>query len=227
MRTVPIEVTLKGLTEWRPVDEESLFTSRYAIVTLSSDPVDAAKELCDTDLRDRTADYAIILCGARTLTDWKYDYPDARPKDAPKIIKSLLAHPSILWAADELMNYMWLMPHWRECCAEYKYRQRKSHPSVRIDRLVDASISGIQHMPTRTTAASPPPQCLPDVYRVPSSSIHFRKWDNAFIAWQNFYIHERYRTAKWTRRPVPHWFTQEASSWDAEIFLNTQKALLV
>jgi hypothetical protein len=209
---VDVEITLHNQTQHTKVDETDLFNDVMNIFVLSSDPVECAQMLCDKHVCKLSIEYVQILCSARHLTDWR----QGAPVNAYKLTHKY--HPAVRWAQDSLMNYLWLLELTRATWKEYKYRYSRDHKCSTLDSIVNASpVSGINGMSTHTTTATPPPQCVPDIYRVPQTEKNFRRWDNAVAAYRNYYVHEKYSFAKWTNREPPEWFIKETRDFESEL----------
>ena len=101
-------------------------------------------------------------------------------------------HPSTIWTRTSTENYMWLNRLFGALCREYTYRYGKHHASERL-------LGPLAHVPKGLTYSgfTDPPQCMPD----------YCKGEDTVLAYQNYYILEKSRFAKWKKRPVPEWFS--------------------
>lgn len=125
---------------------------------------------------------AQMLCTVINTTGGRAPYKSTHTK-----------HPCTLWAGRSLSNWQWLRRLALALNQEYRYRYQAAanHASADIiQKLTPPSISDIG----LTEFA----QAMPETYRVPG---------NAVLAYRRFYIGEKARFAKWTRRRVPKWFS--------------------
>lgn len=101
-------------------------------------------------------------------------------------------HPSVLWAAKSLQNWLWLRELILFLNKEYKYRYDSlvNHKSYEIAKKLKIpplpDIGLIEH-----------PQVMPEEYKVPGDPIK---------AYRNFYIFDKSRFAKWRKRTAPQWY---------------------
>ena len=101
-------------------------------------------------------------------------------------------HPCTEWAARSRSNWLWLQRLALALNDEYRYRYRAAsdHESARVVRGLsppDIADHGLTEFA----------QAMPDRYRVPGDPVE---------AYRRFYIGEKSRFAKWTRRKPPKWF---------------------
>ncbi|MHA2938021.1 hypothetical protein ACXJY6_06960 [Vibrio sp. RC27] len=75
---------------------------------------------------------------------------------------------------------------------EYKYRYNK-----RADHKSIAILNEISRYSFQANGLTPFPQAMPDKYKVDGDAVS---------AYRNFYIGDKVRFAKWTKRAAPHWF---------------------
>ncbi len=105
-------------------------------------------------------------------------------------------HPCTLWAAASLSNWQWLRSLAVALNDEYRYRFQAAsdHESARVVRaltLPAITDKGITEFV----------QAMPEKYRVPGDAVQ---------AYRRFYIGEKARFAKWSRRRPPKWFANSA-----------------
>jgi hypothetical protein len=105
-----------------------------------------------------------------------------------------LQHPCTLWAGRSLANWLWLRRLALALNDEYLYRFPASddHRSARIVRdleppsIVDVGITEFA-------------QAMPEEYRVEGDAVR---------AYRRFYIGDKSRFAKWTKRRPPRWYRE-------------------
>ena len=156
------------------------------IFYLDKNPSIAAEMACDKHVVKMILESAQLLSTAHRVIDGD-EYAD-------KVGLYKMAHknhPSTIWTRTSTENYMWLNRYFGALCREYTYRYGKHHASERLIGL-------LAHVPKGLTYSgfTDPPQCMPD----------YCKGEDTVLAYQNYYILEKSRFAKWKKRPVPEWF---------------------
>lgn len=103
-------------------------------------------------------------------------------------------HPCTLWAGRSLSNWLWLRRLALALNREFRYRFQKEvdHASARI-------AAGLPRPAIEEAGLTQFAQALPEIYRVPGDAVK---------AYRAFYIAEKSRFAKWTRRPPPAWYVR-------------------
>ena len=109
-------------------------------------------------------------------------------------------HPCSVWVRENRNNFLMLWNLGMALCREYTYRYDKVHKS-------QAVIEGLKHVSKAlpNKAMTPPPQCMPDQYKVnldvPS------KWEGwarrTARAYGAYYRGEKAGFAKWSKRGIP------------------------
>ncbi len=127
----------------------------------------------------------------RRIKRWKH--PD---KDMEGILYQAthINHPCTEWSRIGHDNYMWGYELLENLCKEYTYRYGKTH-SVQSSGLMDA-LSKAPHSMQWGRPLTEFPQAMPD---------HCKHHD-AVEAYRQYYIKEKVRFAKWTRREIPYWW---------------------
>ncbi|WP_407304127.1 GIY-YIG nuclease family protein [Acinetobacter sp.] len=97
-----------------------------------------------------------------------------------------------------------------ECCIEYTLRYRKMHAAERIIKFLAELPKNIPH-----GVMVDPPLSMPDEYKV----------DDAVTAYQNLYVGEKARFARWTNRRPPEWFIQRTPDYDPSNFERTRNVV--
>lgn len=105
-----------------------------------------------------------------------------------------IKHPCVLWAGESFDNIKWLTMLAKSLNREYKYRYRKSadHASVQV-------LDQIKVMKFESAGLTEFAQAMPEKYRVPGNPVR---------AYRRFYVGEKLRFAKWTRRKRPAWIEE-------------------
>lgn len=102
-------------------------------------------------------------------------------------------HPSAKWARESSENYKWLYDLFYELCQEYTFRYGKVHmcETKFIDILVFVP-KNITKGPMTSFALA-----MPDEFKV----------EDPVESYRNYYKMEKRHLCKWTKRPVPEWFS--------------------
>lgn len=103
-----------------------------------------------------------------------------------------IKHPCVLWVEESYDNFIWLRDLTIELNREYKYRYNKldDHKSMAIlAKIIDYSFPAIG-----LTAF---PQAMPETYKVKLDPV---------LAYRQFYLGDKAKFAKWTKRNIPEWF---------------------
>jgi hypothetical protein len=106
-----------------------------------------------------------------------------------------LKHPCTQWVSRSLSNWLWLRRLILALNREYLYRfgSVSDHASARVAKSLSPPL--IPDFGLTEFA-----QAMPDKYKVPGDPVQ---------AYRRYYIGEKSRFAKWTRRTTPKWFLEE------------------
>jgi hypothetical protein len=167
------------------------------IFYLDEKPRVAAQMHCDKHVVKMVLEYAQILSTAHRVCDGD------EVADREGLYKATHKnHPSAVWARQSIGNYDWLSDLWGYLGSEYHHRYGKVHKSATIAWLFYAP-DFIPKKAVRSRVLCPPPQCMPDEYKCNPSSASS---NDTVSAYQAYYIGDKARFAKWTKRPTPEWF---------------------
>ena len=102
-----------------------------------------------------------------------------------------IKHPCVLWVEESFENFTWLQNLAIALNTEYRFRFEKDsdHKSI----FVLNEISNYKYDNRGLTEFA---QAMPDKYKIPG---------NAVKAYRQFYLGEKMKFAKWTRRHSPEW----------------------
>ena len=103
-----------------------------------------------------------------------------------------IKHPCVLWVEESYDNFMWLHDLTIELNREYKYRYNKldDHKSM-------ATLATIINHSFPAIGLTAFPQAMPAIYKVK---------DDPVLAYRQFYLGDKAKFAKWTKRNTPEWF---------------------
>lgn len=152
------------------------------IFYLDRSPSLCAKYHCDKHVIKMILEYAQLMSTAHVVLDGNQVAYKATHKN----------HPSAIWVRESDYNYRWLYQLFTGVCVEYTSRYGKIH-------MTESKFSRILfNLPKNITEGpfTPPPQCMPDKY----------KCNDTVKAYQNYYIGEKYKIAKWKNNNTPPWF---------------------
>lgn len=145
------------------------------IFVLDADPVEAARAQHDKHVVKMVLESAQLLCGPQPGAPYKPTH---------------MAHPCARWARASRANYLWLAEHALALAAEYTRRFERVHASERVIWWCAARADEIHEGPLQPHA-----QAMPEAYRGPC----------AVAAYRRYYVAEKLRGARWTRRGRPAW----------------------
>jgi len=100
-------------------------------------------------------------------------------------------HPCVLWVEHSFDNFCWLRDLALSLNAEYRYRFERDSDHKSIAVLDE--IAAIEYESRGLTEFA---QAMPDEYKVPGDAV---------AAYRRFYVAEKLKFAKWTRREIPDW----------------------
>jgi hypothetical protein len=150
------------------------------IFVLDLDIEKCARFHCDQHVIKMILESTQIVCSALNTRGFHTPYKPTHRK-----------HPCVLWAGESFDNLKWLISLARALNREYQYRYHKAeeHVSMRVlDQVQDVRFKSIG-----MTAFA---QAMPEKYRAPGDPVR---------AYRAFYIGEKLRFARWTRRRTPRW----------------------
>ncbi len=101
-------------------------------------------------------------------------------------------HPCTLWAGESLANWRWLRDLTLALNAEYQYRYKteRIHKSAAI-------VMELPEPPIPDLGLTEFAQAMPDEFKVPGDPVQ---------AYRSFYIGDKSRFVKWTKRDIPGWY---------------------
>ena len=103
-------------------------------------------------------------------------------------------HPCSKWARENYSNFLWLLTLAWEYCKEYTYRYGKIHSCQKHILWM------VQNLPIDLPYESMtlPAQAMPEKYKIL----------DAVEAYRNYYIGEKLRFVKYTKREIPCWLKE-------------------
>ena len=111
-------------------------------------------------------------------------------------------HPSTKWVRESHLNYQWLYAHFVALGKEYTARYGKVHMS--ITKLKSLLSSPPRHIPQKLF--TPPPQCMPDIYKRKCSVCGN---DGTIDAYRAYYMGEKSSFAVWKEpAAAPKWWKE-------------------
>jgi hypothetical protein len=106
-------------------------------------------------------------------------------------------HPCNIWVRKSTGNYQWLFELYKALAAEFLYRHGKPHEAwLNWNEFLAKPPANLQHGPMTEFAAA-----MPEKYFVPFN-------DGVIEAYHRFYVGDKYRFARWTKREMPSWYEQ-------------------
>lgn len=175
------------------------------IFYLSTSPKEAAEMHCDKHVVKMIVESAQLLSTAHRIIDG--NLVNTLSDSGRRVKRWVLGdwregilykathanHPSAVWCRQTIDQYNFThdLLHW--LCVEYTHRYGKEHKVEHSGLLFD--LSQTPHNLIAKGWKDPPP-AMPDYCKVGGSVESYR----------SYYINEKKRFAKWTKRPVPTWF---------------------
>ena len=175
------------------------------IFYLHKDPEISAKMHCDKHVVKMIIEYAQLMSTAHRILDG--DEYEGKTKIGRRIRRwkhpnknientiykaSHINHPSAVWARESVANYVWLYNLFKKLCDEYTHRYGKIHETdIKLRSALWTLPVNIPYKPF-----TEPPQAMPD----------YCKRKDVIDAYRSYYINEKKRFAKRTKRDIPKWF---------------------
>jgi len=152
------------------------------IFYIHPDPIISAQQLADDHIRKMQIESAQMCCTAHWAIGNEAPYKRAHYN-----------HPSTRWTRESIQHYRWLVQHGLEICKEFTKRYGKPH---KTQAVLEWCRDNEPNIPDN--GFTPPPQCMPDVY----------KNSDAIKAYRKFYILDKVgvKGLKWSKlNNTPEW----------------------
>jgi len=156
------------------------------IFVLDRDCERCARFHCDAHVSKMTLESVQILCTVLNERGFTTPYRSTHRR-----------HPCVLWAGASYDNFQWLARLARALNAEFRYRYQRA-----TDHASIAVLNEIETLQFESFGLTEFAQAMPDHYKVPG---------NAVAAYRSFYLGEKSRFARWTRRAPPDWWLREVA----------------
>jgi hypothetical protein len=150
------------------------------IFVLDTDIQKCARYHCDQHVVKMILESVQILCTALNKKGMSTPYKSTHQK-----------HPCVLWVEYSYDNFIWLKNLTIALNAEYKYRFENTNDHKSINVIKEISNYHYENRGLTDFA-----QAMPDKYKVPEDPV---------MAYRRFYVGEKMRFAKWTKRKIPYW----------------------
>lgn len=185
------------------------------IFYLDRHPHTCAIQHCDKHFK-MIVEYAQLMSTAHRVLDGEQkviQHPETKRRktiyelDGDFYKATHVNHPSNIWVRSNSLHYQWLFKMWEHLLQEYTDRRGRVHATSRL-------YSQLKKLPRNieSIAFSDPPPTMPDEY----------KDADAVISYQNFYVGDKARFAKWTNRRPPNWFIKRTPNYDETHFTRTK-----
>lgn len=143
------------------------------IFYLSECPKEAAELQCDKHVVKMILETAQLLSTAHHELDGK----------SPAYKPTHKNHPSAVWVRQSWGNYIWAWRHLAALCKQYTARYHKVHKTER------EHLKKLYHPPMNLAmdgGFTPPPQCMPDEYKVQDDAVAAYKayYDSKADEWE-------------------------------------------
>ena len=147
---------------------------------------------CDKHVVKMILESAQMLCTAHRVIDG-----DCRADEAGFYKMVHKNHPSTIWTRTSKKNYDWHWKYFDALLKEYTHRYGKHHATERLRNILFMPPLNID----REAPFTDPPQCMPP----------YCKGEDTVMAYQTYYILEKSRFARWTKRQKPEWFNGQGT----------------
>lgn len=156
------------------------------IFILDTDITRCAQYHCDQHAIKMILESVQLLCTALNKKGFTTPYKSTHIK-----------HPCVLWVEESYDNFEWLVQLTYALNKEYQYRFNKTvdHKSITVLKQIETEAFAYERK-----GLTPFPQAMPD---------QFKCKDDAVTAYRQFYIGDKMRFARWTKRPIPSWITEQ------------------
>lgn len=150
------------------------------IFILDTDIKTCAQYHCDQHVVKMILESVQMLCTALNKKGFTTPYKSTHIK-----------HPCVLWVEESFENFLWLKDLALELNTEYRFRYEKDsdHKSISV-------LSEITNCSYENKGLTEFAQAMPDEYKVPGDAVK---------AYRQFYLGEKMKFAKWSKRSVPEW----------------------
>lgn len=109
-------------------------------------------------------------------------------------------HPCAVWARQTDLNYFWLVSLFEGVLNEYEKRYQKIHATKKLLPFFRTAPKNIKNGGLTRFALA-----MPDQYKV----------DDEILSYQNYYVGDKARFARWTNTTVPKWFADRVGTNEA------------
>ena len=150
------------------------------LFVLDTDIKKCARYHCDQHVVKMILESVQILCTALNKKGISTLYKSSHQK-----------HPCVLWVEYSYDNFIWLNNLTIALNDEYKYRFENTNDHKSINVIKEISNYHYENRGLTDFA-----QAMPDKYKVPEDPV---------MAYRRFYVGEKMRFAKWTKRKIPYW----------------------
>lgn len=154
------------------------------IFVLDKDPQKAAQMLCDKHVVKMCLETAQILCTMLSKRGYKTPYKPTHSN-----------HPCVIWAGANPLNAYWLLLHGYAIGEEYTYRYGKIHKSHAVIEYLASFVGLGRHSDKPITPPKTFALAMPEQY----------KTSDPVESYRAYYIGEKLKIAKWTKREKPVW----------------------
>lgn len=154
------------------------------IFYLDSNPEICAQMHCDKHVVSQIKETTQMLCTTLHLSGNIENIP---------LKKTHENHPCNIWIRTSLSNYRWTCSLLEYLLKEYTYRYNKKHKYEEVLNFI------YEHPPMNVPILefTQPALAMPPEYRIS---------DNPIECYHFYYVLDKFRFARWTKRKVPHWW---------------------
>ncbi len=160
---------------------------------LSLNPDQCAQWHCDKHVVKMILEIVQMLYTTWHVNDILPDTaPPCKSTGNPGYKKAHVNHPMTKWMRESRGNYEFAVRLAAALALEFEHRYGHYHGCTKHVIWLAA-----HYPPFVKKHMTPVPQCMPDEYKIPGDSVQ---------AYRNYYLGDKARFAKWSKRPQPPWW---------------------
>lgn len=155
------------------------------IFVLHTDPIQAARWLCDRHVCKMQIEAAQILCTAHPASQAPYK-------------RTHYNHPCAVWVRESIEHYNWTLDHALAICKEYTRRYGKAHKTQAVLYWLADNLPSLPDVPL-TEFVQAMPEHRQQLPATPSNTV---------AAYREYYLTEKSHLLKWSApAKEPPWVT--------------------
>lgn len=172
-------------------------------------PAICAAMHCDKHVVKMIIETAQILSAAHWLSGSKAPYSLTRNNN----------NKPMNWARASILNYRWLVQLGLYLCQEYTLRYGKVH---KTQEILEWLRDNEPKLPVTKELTMFVPAVPEEYIRTNDDD----EWDGVIESYRAYYVYDKRYFAKWTKREVPHWYTEGVEALTSDELEATKKKVI-